>query len=59
MVLPFIMHTTEPITKTVGCTNKCQSLKLAFGHASALYDGTYEKGHTRKARYMQSNLNFS
>lgn len=41
--LPFIMHTTEPISKTVGCTNKCQSLKLGFGHASALYDRTYVK----------------
>lgn len=49
MVLPFIMHTSEPITRAVGCTNKCQSLKLGFGHASVLYNRSYEKGHTQKA----------
>lgn len=36
MVLPFIMHTTEPMSKVVDCSNKCQSLKLSFGHASVL-----------------------
>ncbi len=59
MVLPFIMHTTEPMTNAVGCTNKCQGSKLGFGHASVLYDGTYEKGHTQKARHKQSNQSLS
>lgn len=49
MGLPFIMHTREPISRAVGCSNKCQSLKLGFGHASVLYNRTYEKGHTQKA----------
>lgn len=57
MGLPFIMHTREPISRAVGCSNKCQSLKLGFGHASVLYNRTYEKGHTQKAG--QSNQNFS
>lgn len=58
MVLPFIMHTTEPMSKAVGCANKCQGLKSGFGYASVLYDRTREKGHNQKGRERQIKSEF-